>query len=428
MILPLFLATHLLAAQFAVGEGATLIRHQAVRGGNARAVWLGRRATVAFVAKGVRAWTVRSLAPATGRVRVIAKGLPAVGRLSRGPVGTVVAEGPCRELILGKPVRPAGRGGSALTTGRSSARPKAKSRRPPPKSSGSRGVTSRRTGRSGSGVHPLAKKGRTAPALRRRLCAPGQRLGGLYLLGHGRSQYLLPGSRPAYSPAARRLLFRHRGVLYLWDPAKAGTQGLLLLTPGVRGVWSPDGNALAVQRSNRGSTAPSPPTRAGRKGKPFRGGILVLDKQFRAASVARDGRQVAWGGRGRGSFLVYRSSRCPDARPRGRSRPRPSAGPGPRRPRSRSGCLVHLPLRGRPKPKLLARGATWPAVAADARRVAFTIDGPAVVVRDLATGRQQTICKGCTRPTWSSSGLVLVDTPKGFAVLRPLRTAKATRR
>lgn len=223
---------------------------------------------------------------------------------------------------------------------------------------------------------------------------------GISLFGLGQEQYLFPGIRPQYSPKARRILFTHRNIMYLWDPLRTRKSGLLLLARGFSPTWAADGRAIAFLVK---------PFRFSPKKGVSGGGIALVDMLFRASKITKSGGQVTWSADGKTLAWV---DKLPSTK-------------GSKR-RNKSGFGVFwMSLKDKKRTAHLLHKQAWNPVIAPhssplARGLVAFQDHRGVWVKTLSGGKSKLLVPGGTQPRWSSQGDLLVHLPGVIKVIRLL--------
>ncbi|TNE45444.1 MAG: hypothetical protein EP343_26375 [Deltaproteobacteria bacterium] len=229
---------------------------------------------------------------------------------------------------------------------------------------------------------------------------------GIALLGLGQEQYLFPGVRPSYSEKARRLLFTHHNIMYLWNPLKSRKSGLLLLARGYSPSWAPDGRGIAFLRK---------PFQFSPQRGPQGGGLAFVDMLFRATKVTASGGQANWSFDSKGVVWVD-------------SIPKPSS----KRKKSPAYGVFWMSLKAKQRKALLVRPLAWhPSLAPNPSKkpkhqlVAFT-DPRGVWVMSLSSRKAQLVAPGAKRPLWSSRGDLMVQVSQQLHILRLSPTFRAS--
>ncbi len=212
---------------------------------------------------------------------------------------------------------------------------------------------------------------------------------GISLWGFGKRVFLFRGWKPRYSPMARRLMFSFGPFIYIWDPLKRRSEGLMFLTQGFSPRWAPDGRAIAFLKR---------PFEV-RHGQVQGGGIRIVDMLFRAVEISQSGGEVAW------SFDSHQLAYIDGAT------------------LQKIPSLYLLNLKGKKaKPILLVKNARAPSFApklpySKERWIAFH-DEKGVWIISLRTHRRYLVVAGGRTPRWSSQGHLLVRFKNALKILR----------
>jgi dipeptidyl aminopeptidase/acylaminoacyl peptidase len=220
---------------------------------------------------------------------------------------------------------------------------------------------------------------------------------GVHIYAEGEKSFLFPGYQPLYHHEARRLLFSYRGILYIWDPMRSRSKGLLLLTKGYQPQWSPDGRAIAFLRQ---PFAIHP--HKGISG----GGIQVVDMLFKVAFLTKTGGQVSWSFDSRSLLYVDSISALPDEK-----RKKISAA------QAHQSIIYHIPLGSKQSQSHKLLTDAWQPnfySGSDPKMnwiFAYT-DAQGVWLMHLVTRKRVLIAPHASKPTWSPRGDLLVYSAK----------------